>query len=76
VSGLSERKVLLALSIRWLVAVAADCFGSRRRRLIRCDGCFCIMNIESLPDDRSRAFRRLERLSGPGCRQLDRSRVV
>jgi len=33
VSGPAERRVLLALSVRWLVAVAADCFGGWSRAL-------------------------------------------
>lgn len=40
VSGPVERRVLLALSIRWLVAVAAERFGGRSRALDSLRGVF------------------------------------
>jgi len=40
VSGPAERRVLLALSIRWLVAVAAERFGGRSRALDSVRGVF------------------------------------
>jgi hypothetical protein len=58
----------------WRSRLSASVVG--RGRLIRCGGCFCIMNSGSLPDDWSRAFRRLERLSGPRCRRLECLRVL